>query len=333
MFRDLTFKSSMAAVRSSNQLAVAVTRVEGTDAYKRLMRMGNAPSLDETVNHGSWCPLYNAWIPQSVQDHLSYCRGDPDVDEMRVLLGKLKTAAEAQLGHAICLVNINLLDRRILEGRMGQIIGAAIDNLGLTDARPQKPNAYAMVLRNEGWYSLNYEPFESLLFLIIESDSSGAISLDLSMIDEGIGDLIQQHHNITGTTLPSECHGDGAVSASCKKLATQRRVIIRETVAKFTTPPYVGWIGQTPPTTLSKILVHGDAAEDAGLHEELRTVFGSDLSSKIIARDPTYASTLGAADTAFRTINEPYYDINPSFWCCLRSWAKACPHGLQKYEL
>lgn len=323
----------MVSVRSSNQLPVAVARVEGTDTYKRLMRMGDAPSLDETFKYGSWCPLYDAWMPQSVQGHLTYCRGDSDIDEMRALLGKLKWAAEAQLGHAICLVNINLLDRRILEGRLGQIIGTAIDNLGLTDARPQKPNAYAMVLLNEGWYRLDYEPFESLLFLIIESDSSGAISLDLSMIDEGIGDLIQQHHNITGTTLPSECLGDGAMSADCKELATQRRVVIRETVAKFTTPPYVGWVGETPPTTLSKILVHGDAADDVELHEELRTVFGPDLSRNTIVRDPIYASTLGAAENAFRIINAPYFDRNPSFWCCLRSWAKACPNGLQKYEL
>lgn len=57
--------------------------------------------------------------------------------------------AEAFLGHVIYLVNISLLNRIGAEGHLEQIIDAALANLGLTQARPVKPDAYALVLQNE----------------------------------------------------------------------------------------------------------------------------------------------------------------------------------------
>lgn len=320
------------AVRSSSQSPVAVARVQGTEAYKSLMRMGVTQPSTRAVEYSTWCPLYYAWTPQSVQDYLGYCRGDPDVDAMRDVLEKLKVAAEAHLGHAICLVNMSLLDRAAAKGRLEQIIDTAMANLCLMQAISVKPDAATWALYNEGWLDRPYESGLDLMFLTIESDSTGTINLDLALMEEGVLEPIQRHHNVTRTTLPAHCQGEETLSAICKEVASQRRVAIRETLKTFTTPPFDDWDRETPPS-VSKITVHGDAAHDAVLHEELRALFDPFLSDNTIAKQPTYSSALGGATHASRRINEPWYDGEPPFWCCLRSWGKACPSTSQRIDI
>lgn len=294
--------------------------------------MGVTQPSTEASEYSTWCPLYDTWTPQSVQNYLGYSCGDPDVDAMKDVLEKLKVAAEAHLGHAICLVNINLLDRDVAKGRLEQIIDTAMVNLGLMQAISAKPNAVTLALYNEGWFDLIYDPGLELMFLTIESDSTGTINLDLSLMEEGVLESIQRHHNVTRTTLPVQCHGEETLPAICKELASQRRVAIHETLKTFTKPPFDDWDRETPPS-ISKITVHGDAAHDTVLHEELRALFDLYLSENTIAKQPTYSSTLGGATHAFRRINEPWYDREPPFWCCLRSWGKACPDTSQRVDL
>ena len=331
-YRDLMCMLSMVAVKSSYLAPVALARVEGTEAYKRLMRTGGAQSSIEPTKYSSWCPMYDAWTPQSLQDSLGYCRGDPDVDAMKDLLGRLKAAAEAYLGHAICLVTISLPNHPYTEERLDQTINTALSNLDLTNTGALT-RISSLVLLTEGWFGLDnqdegaYEPF---LFLVAESDSSGTINLDLLMLESGIVDWTRQRHNVSGSTLPSECHGDQATVVNCEELSLRRRLAIREALATFIKPPYENWDEYEVPSRLSRVVVHGDAADDEVLHEELQAQFGPGITTTPHAM---YASTLGAAQNAYYRINAPYFDRNPSFWCCLRSWAKACPHGLQRYEL
>jgi hypothetical protein len=312
-------------VKSIHQDPVAVARVEGTKAYKSLMRMGATPASTEAVKYSTWCPLYHNWTPQSVKNHLGYCQGDPEVDAMSDMLRKLQVAAEAQLGHAICLVDISLSDREAAKGRLEQILDAAMANLGLTQAFDWKSNDMALVLYNEGWFDLDYDKLE-VVFLTVESDYTGTINIDLSLMEEGVMETIRRHYNITGTTLPVQCHERTVptMPKTCETPMYQRRVAIRKALKAVTRPPFDDSNRETLPS-LSKITVHGNAAHETVLHEELRAAFDSYLPASSIAKNPTYSSTLGGATRAFRDINGPWFRRDPPQWCCLRSRGKGCP--------
>lgn len=258
-----------------------------------------------------------------------------DIDAVQAVLYALKRAAEACLGHVICLVYISLLDRIGAEDHLEQIIDAAFANLGLTQALSVKPNAYALVLQNEGLTEVHNEPEQpfSFLLLAIESGSSGVINLDLPLLDEGISMDLRRHHNVTGTAIPPQCLSEDG-PASCTPLLLQRRQAIREALTKLTTPPFgeLRWAGEMP-TSISRIIVYGDAANDAVLQEELLAILGPDVSAHAVAQQPTYAAALSGARQAFFMISSITYDGEPSSWCCLRSWGKACPSNPQRIDI
>lgn len=241
---------------------------------------------------------------------------------MSDMIKKLQVAAEAQLGHPICLASISLLDREIAKGRLEQIIDTAVANVGLTQAFDFKPNDLRSALYNEGWFDLDYDGLE-VAFLTVESDYTGTINLDLALMDEGAMETIRRHYNVTGTTLPVQCR-DGTLPKTCEKLTSQRRVAIREALKALTRPPFDDWNRDMPPS-ISKVTVHGNAAYDTVLHQELRAAFDSYRPASSILKNPTYASSLGGATQAFRDINGPWFRRDPPYSCCLRSRGKGCP--------
>lgn len=331
----LTCKCRTVAVKLKGQPPVAVARAEGSEAYKSVMRMESTPASGKVYEYDTWCYLYELFAPLSLQDYLGYCRGDPDPDvhAVQALFYDLKRAAEAHLGHALCPVSISLLDRNAVKGRLEEIIDAALATLGLAQAVPIKPYAHAMALQHHGLYVVDGAPEVdfSISVLAIESSSSGVINLDLPALGYTGGMLIRNHHNITGTEIPPQCLGEDNNPANCTSAVSQRRRAIREAITKLTTPPF-GEPWEEIPTTISNVVVYGDAANDTVLHEELLALFGPDRLA--IVEQPTYAAALYAATHAFLKINDvSYFDNHLSSWCCLKSWGKACPGNPQRIDL
>jgi hypothetical protein len=327
------FEHRTVAVKLKDQSPVAVARVEGTEAYKSLMRRAGASTARKVSHYNTWCPLYNLMTPRSIQDYLQYCSRNSDVDAVQDLLRALRRAAEAHLGHNTCIVNISLLDDTVGKGYLGQVIDAAFANLGLTQAlRAVKPNAFAMVLVAEGLYDKLPED-QGLLFLIIECSSSGIINLDLPLLDNSGSMIIRRQHNVTGTIVAPQCLNDDT-TASCRQALSLRRQAIREALADITTPPFgeLPWAGELP-TSLSRILIYGDSANDRALKEELLGLFNPKLLKHTVVQQPAYAAALGAAQQAFFRINAINYNVELPFWCCLRSWGKACPANHQRIEI
>lgn len=254
---------------------------------------------------------------------------------MQALHYTLRTAAEAHLGRVICLVDVNLFTTTVTDGHLDRIVDVALSNLGLTRVLESKPDAYALALWAEGWYEVPQRIGEppNALFLVIESSSCGTINLDLPLLDETGSMNIRRHHNVAPTAIDAKCLNDDG-PAGCTALTAQRRRTIREVLTNITRPPFgkLPWAGQMP-TTISRIVVYGDAANDAVLQDELLALFGPDLAGASIVQQPIFAVVLGAARQAFFRINDVSYYGTPSTWCCLRSWGKAYPNNKQRIDL
>lgn len=114
----------------------------------------------------------------------------------------------------------------------------------------------------------------------------------------------RRQHNVTGTAILPSCLSEDRPKG-CTLLLSQRRLAMREALASLTTPPFgeLPWAGEMP-TTISRILVYGDSANDAILQDELLAISGQEVSLYAVVQQPTYAAALSGARQAFFEIND-----------------------------